>query len=126
MDLNGSTACYQHCSSGIYHVCTKPMGIFESGNFEWFQMVYQQEKECQIQRPTDFLGLRKRKLSLKSDFMLVCGLYFSSKKSFPLENRVMLILLVQLPYCTILCWSLRSTQVNTYPSQLVPKKSYPI
>ena len=22
-------------------VCTKPMGIFESGNFEWFQMVYQ-------------------------------------------------------------------------------------
>ena len=39
MDLNGSTACYQHCSNGIT-IRTKPMGIFESGNFEWFQMVY--------------------------------------------------------------------------------------
>ena len=45
LDLNGSTACYQHCSNGtVYHrVCTKPMGIFESGNFEWFQMFCQKE-----------------------------------------------------------------------------------
>ena len=26
-----------------HHVCTKPMGILESGNFEWFQMVYRWE-----------------------------------------------------------------------------------
>ena len=25
------------------NVCTKPVSIFESGNFEWFEMVYQKE-----------------------------------------------------------------------------------
>ena len=31
MDLNGSTACYQHCSNGIT-MYVQNMGIFASGN----------------------------------------------------------------------------------------------
>ena len=41
MDLNGSNSLLPTLFKWYHHVCTKPMGIFESGNFEWFQMVYQ-------------------------------------------------------------------------------------
>ena len=50
----GTTTCtYSTCTCiflHYHHVCTKPMGIFGSGNFEWFQMVYQQDKRVNVRQ----------------------------------------------------------------------------